>query len=124
MTEEQDESPTSEDHQLEPQKLTSESHPHEPQKTAFSSASGLRHDRNTAEISGETIDVVGEATGEFPRVSTADTEGGESTGRSAFMVGAGILISRIIGMIRQRVFAYYLVNSIAADAFTAAFRIP
>jgi putative peptidoglycan lipid II flippase len=83
----------------------------------------LRHDRNTAEISGETIDVVGEATGEFPRPSTGKHEG-ESTGRGAVMVGAGILISRIIGVIRQRVFAYYFGNSMAADAFTAAFRIP
>src|SRR5438128_5472625 len=123
MTEEQDESPTSEDHQLEPQKLTSESHPHEPQKSALSSASGLRHDRNTAKSSGETIDVVGEATGEFPRVSVG-SGGGESTGRSAFMVGAGILISRIIGVVRQRVFAYYFGASLAADAFSAAFRIP
>ena len=90
----------------------------------MSSVSGLRHDRNTAEISGETIDVVGEATGEFPRVSTADSEGGESTGRAAFMVGAGILISRIIGVIRQRIFGYYFGASLAADAFSAAFRIP
>jgi peptidoglycan biosynthesis protein MviN/MurJ (putative lipid II flippase) len=30
----------------------------------------------------------------------------ESTGRHAFLVGAGILISRIIGVIRQRVFAH------------------
>src|SRR2546427_2474091 len=123
MPEAQDESPTSEDHQLEPQKLTSESHPHEPQKAALSSASRLRHDRNTAKISGETIDVVGEATGEFPRVSVG-SGGGESTGRSAFMVGAGILISRIIGVVRQRVFAYYFGASLAADAFSAAFRIP
>ena len=123
MTEEQDESLPSEDHIIEPQKLTSESHPHEPQKSALSSASGLRHDRNTAKISGETIDVVGEATGEFPRVSVG-SGGGESTGRSAFMVGAGILISRIIGVVRQRVFAYYFGASLAADAFSAAFRIP
>src|SRR5262252_2962623 len=85
-------------------------------------SSGLRHDRNTAEISGETIGVVGEATGEFPR--TAPAAGSESTGRSAFMVGAGILISRIIGVIRQRVFAHYLGIGDAAGAFSAAFRIP
>lgn len=78
--------------------------------------------RNASEIAGETIDVVGESTGRFPR--PADTHAGESTGKSAFMVGAGILISRIIGVIRQRVFAYYFGNSLAADAFTAAFRIP
>src|SRR5438552_10267555 len=124
MTEEQDESPTSEDHITEPQKLTSESDAHEFQKSASSSANGLRHDRNTAEISGETIDVVGEAIGEFPRVSSAAGEDGENTGRSALMVGAGILISRIIGVIRQRVFAHYLGTSDAAGAFSAAFRIP
>src|SRR3989440_1145880 len=124
MTEEPDESPTPEDHSIEPQDLTSESAAIESQKSVSSSAHGLRRDRNTAEISGETIDVVGEATGEFPRVSTADSEGGESTGRAAFMVGAGILISRIIGVIRQRIFGYYFGASLAADAFSAAFRIP
>ena len=40
------------------------------------------------------------------------------------MVGAGILISRIIGVIRQRVFSHYLGIGDAAGAFTAAFRIP
>src|SRR6059058_1722216 len=123
MTEEPDESPTSEDHSIKPQDLTSESGAHESPKSV-SSVNGLRHDRNTAEISGETIDVVGEATGEFPPASAADAGGGENTGRSAFMVGAGILISRIIGVIRQRVFAHYLGTSDAAGAFSAAFRIP
>ena len=47
-----------------------------------------------------------------------------STGRSAFFVGAGILISRIVGLIRQRVFGHYLGVSAAGDAFSAAFRIP
>jgi len=93
-------------------------------ESTVSSTTGLHHDRLTAEISGETIDVVGEATGEFPRPASADPTGGEHTGKHAFMVGAGILISRIIGVIRQRVFAYYFGNSLAADAFTAAFRIP
>src|SRR5260370_39516407 len=40
------------------------------------------------------------------------------------MVGACILISRIIGVARQRVFGYYFGGSLAADAFNAAFRIP
>src|SRR5438477_10857013 len=48
----------------------------------------------------------------------------KSTGRRAFMVGAGILISRIVGLVRQRVFAYYFGTSAAGDAFSAAFRIP
>src|SRR5215510_652577 len=47
-----------------------------------------------------------------------------STGRSAFLVAAGILLSRIAGLIRDRVFAHYFGNSAAADAFKAAFRIP
>ncbi len=40
------------------------------------------------------------------------------------MVAAGILLSRIIGLVRNRVFAHYFGTSIAADAFNAAFRIP
>src|ERR1700716_1607969 len=47
------------------------------------------------------------------------------TGRaSALAVAAGILLSRLIGLIRDRVFAHYFGNSDAADAFKAAFRIP
>lgn len=49
----------------------------------------------------------------------------ENTGRHAFLVAAGILISRLFGLVRQRVFAYYFgQRSIAADAFNQAFRIP
>ncbi|MBC7930879.1 MAG: murein biosynthesis integral membrane protein MurJ [Rubrivivax sp.] len=47
-----------------------------------------------------------------------------NTSRGAFLVGAGILLSRIVGVVRQRVFAYFLGNSDAMDAFNAAFRIP
>lgn len=36
----------------------------------------------------------------------------------------GILLSRLIGLVRDRVFAHYFGNSDAADAFRAAFRIP
>jgi putative peptidoglycan lipid II flippase len=39
-------------------------------------------------------------------------------------VAAGIFLSRIAGLIRDRVFAHYFGNSTAADAFRAAFRIP
>lgn len=45
-------------------------------------------------------------------------------GRAAGLVGAGILLSRLLGLVRQRVFAYHLGTSDAADAFAAAFRIP
>jgi putative peptidoglycan lipid II flippase len=44
--------------------------------------------------------------------------------RFAFLVAIGILLSRIAGLIRDRVFAHYFGNSDAADAFRAAFRIP
>ena len=85
---------------------------------------GLNLRRNAAEIAGETVTVVGEATGQFQRPPSVERGERESTGKSAFLVGAGILISRIIGVIRQRVFAYYFGKSAAADAFNAAFRIP
>ena len=39
-------------------------------------------------------------------------------------MGAGIFLSRIAGLVRERVFAHYFGNSGAADAFKAAFRIP
>lgn len=43
---------------------------------------------------------------------------------AAFFVGAGIFLSRIAGLVRQKVFAHYFGLSLAADAFNAAFRIP
>jgi putative peptidoglycan lipid II flippase len=47
------------------------------------------------------------------------------TGRSAIFVAAGILASRLTGFVRLRVFAHYFgLESDAADAFNAAFRIP
>src|SRR5438046_8619717 len=44
---------------------------------------------------------------------------------AAFFVAAGILASRLTGLVRQRLFArYFGLQSDAADAFSAAFRIP
>ncbi len=40
------------------------------------------------------------------------------------LVAAGILLSRIAGLVRERVFAHYLGNSAAAGAFKAALKIP
>jgi putative peptidoglycan lipid II flippase len=48
----------------------------------------------------------------------------ENTGRNAFLVAAGILISRIAGLIRQRVFSHYFGQLSEADAFSAAFKVP
>ncbi|HJU09579.1 MAG TPA: murein biosynthesis integral membrane protein MurJ [Candidatus Binataceae bacterium] len=42
----------------------------------------------------------------------------------AVIVAAGILLSRIAGLVRESIFAHYLGNSSAADAFKAGFRIP
>ncbi len=81
---------------------------------------GEEHDEASA-IAGETFVQPGTAGRPSARRSEAIEK---STGRSAFLVGAGILISRIIGLIRQRVFAHYFGLSDAADAFNAAFKIP
>ena len=45
-------------------------------------------------------------------------------GGFAVRVASGILLSRIAGLVRERVFAHYLGNSDAAGAFKAALRIP
>jgi putative peptidoglycan lipid II flippase len=44
--------------------------------------------------------------------------------RPAALVAAGILLSRIVGLVRERVFGYYFGVTDEADAFRAAFRIP
>lgn len=82
------------------------------------------------QIAGQTDVPVGTVTGEFPAEQQSEArapqEGGKAqgTGKGAFLVGAGILLSRIVGVVRQRVFGYFLGTSDAMDAFNAAFRIP
>ena len=44
--------------------------------------------------------------------------------RHAALVAAGILLSRIVGLVRERVFGFYFGVTNEADAFRAAFRIP
>jgi len=80
-------------------------------------------DQDAAAIAGETVAQVGAATNE-PVPQTPKEAKGPSTGRSAFLVGAGILISRIVGLVRQRIFSHYFGISAEGDAFNAAFRIP
>jgi len=46
------------------------------------------------------------------------------SGRAATLVAAGILVSRLAGLIRRRVFAHYFGLSDEGDAFDAGFRIP
>ena len=47
-----------------------------------------------------------------------------ATAQWRYLVAAGILLSRIAGLVRDRVFAHYFGLSAAADAFRAALRIP
>jgi putative peptidoglycan lipid II flippase len=44
--------------------------------------------------------------------------------KGAARVAAGILVTRVLGYVRERVFAHYFGNGAAADAFRAALRIP
>lgn len=45
--------------------------------------------------------------------------------RHALLVGAGIALSRVVGLVRQRVFSHYFgIDTVAAGAWNASFRIP
>ena len=46
------------------------------------------------------------------------------TGSAAHLVAAGILLSRIAGLVRDRIFAQFFGNSLYASAFRAALRMP
>jgi len=48
----------------------------------------------------------------------------QPSGRPAFLIGTGIILSRIAGLVRERALAHYLGTLPAADAFRAALRIP
>ncbi|MDP3156578.1 MAG: murein biosynthesis integral membrane protein MurJ [Archangium sp.] len=48
----------------------------------------------------------------------------QKSGRSAALVAAGILLSRLVGLIRQKLFAHFLGNGLESAAFAAATRIP
>src|SRR5580765_189315 len=80
-------------------------------------------ERDAGQIAGETFAQVGASTVETRQLAQP-AKAQPSTGRSAFFVGAGILISRLVGLVRQRIFAHYFGSSAVGDAFSAAFRIP
>jgi putative peptidoglycan lipid II flippase len=48
----------------------------------------------------------------------------QSSGRLAGRVAAGIVVARLLGFVRERLFARYFGNGPAADAFRAALKIP
>ncbi len=65
----------------------------------------------------------GSASGKIGRV--AGDPHNDRTGRHAFLVGSGIFLSRLVGLVRQRIFSHFFgLRSDAADAFMAAIRIP
>ena len=55
---------------------------------------------------------------------TVPTRPAVGKGRGAARVGSGIFISRILGFVRERVFAHYFGSSDFADAWRAALRLP
>jgi putative peptidoglycan lipid II flippase len=59
-----------------------------------------------------------------PLAAGPATRRGRPRGGAAALVAAGILLSRLAGLVRQRVFGHYLGTSDAADAYNAAFKIP
>lgn len=54
----------------------------------------------------------------------AGAVGETANARAAFVVGAGIFLSRIVGLLRTLAFAAYFGAGAAADAYNAAFKIP
>jgi putative peptidoglycan lipid II flippase len=63
-------------------------------------------------------------TGTTPATERQPKAKPRARGGFALVVAAGILLSRIAGLVRERVFAHYLGSSKAADAFKAALKIP
>ena len=60
----------------------------------------------------------------MPTGNTVNPPPGDRRGRPAARVAAGILVTRILGLVRERVFAHYFGSGREADAFRAALRIP
>jgi putative peptidoglycan lipid II flippase len=61
---------------------------------------------------------------EDARPADARPAGEDDLRRSSFLVGAGILLSRVSGLVREIVTAAFLSTGVGAEAFKAALRIP
>jgi putative peptidoglycan lipid II flippase len=83
-------------------------------------------DRELPEFLAPEADELTEAAPPIERRETPRTTGRafDRSKGAAFLVGTGILLSRLAGLIRQTMMARYLGADLAADAFNAAFRIP
>jgi putative peptidoglycan lipid II flippase len=106
-----------------------ESHDEGSKRDAKEGAVFERHDASRA--AGETFEQVGAATGEFPVEQVAQPDEAQrqqqqdaSTNRHAFLVMSGIFLSRVVGLVRQRVMAHYFGTTDVGDAFNIALRIP
>lgn len=58
-----------------------------------------------------------------PEPRESEAASGSSASRAG-TIAAGVLLSRIAGLVRDSIFAHFLGNSATADAFKAGFRIP
>jgi len=58
-----------------------------------------------------------------PPAAAAPEPAPRSSSRSSALVGAGILLSRVLGLLRQTLIARYLGAAAAADVFNGAFRL-
>ena len=56
--------------------------------------------------------------------ATGAPDPGARLARASSAVGAGILLSRVAGLLREKLLAYFLGTGLAAEAFRAALRIP
>ena len=83
-------------------------------------------DRTLPDFPAPQADEVTEAAPPIERRATPRTTARafDRSKGAAFLVGSGILLSRLAGLIRQTILARYLGAGFAADAFNAAFRIP
>lgn len=59
-----------------------------------------------------------------PAADTADTQRRPSVARSAGIVSIAVMFSRLLGLVREQVFAYYFGAGFLYDAYVVAFRIP
>ncbi len=59
-----------------------------------------------------------------PAADTADPQRRPSVARSAGIVSIAVMFSRLLGLVREQVFAYYFGAGFLYDAYVVAFRIP
>ena len=74
----------------------------------------------TAEIPEELAEPAAEVQNETDKPKTKQT----SVARSAGIVSIAVMFSRVLGLVREQVFAYYFGAGFLNDAYQVAFRIP